>query len=66
MPFRLKNVPTTIQRLKNYVLRDYINKICLVYLDDIIILGTNEQEHMINIRKLFKKLKEHNLKIELD
>lgn len=43
MPFGLKNAPATFQM--NYVLRDYINKICLVYLDDVNILGTSLQEH---------------------
>ena len=66
MPFGLKNAPATFQRLINFVLRDYINKICLVYLDDIIILGTSLQEHIENIRKVFSKLKEHNLKIQID
>lgn len=66
MPFGLKNAAGTFQKLMNYVLKDYINKICLVYLDDIIILGTSLQEHCENIRKVFSKLKEHNLKIQLD
>lgn len=66
MPFGLKNAPATFQRLMNYVLRDYINKICLVYLDDVIILGTSLQEHCENIRKVFQKLLEYNLKIQLD
>lgn len=66
MPFGLKNAPATFQRLINFVLRDYINKICLVYLDDIIILGTSLQEHIENIRKILFKLKEYNLKIQID
>lgn len=66
MPFGLKNAPATFQRLMNFILRDYINKICLVYLDDIIILGTSLQEHCENIRKIFARLKQHNLKIQLD
>ena len=55
MPFRLKNAPATFQRAMNYVLRDEINKSCLVYLDDIIIFGTSLQEHLGNVRKVFKK-----------
>lgn len=45
----------------NYVLKRYINKISLVYLDDIII-----QEHYENIRKILARLKQYNLKIQLD
>lgn len=66
MPFGLKNTPATFQRLVNSVLREYINKICLAYLDDIIILGTSLHEHIQNIRKVFSKLKQHNLKLQLD
>src|SRR5436190_4917647 len=66
MPFGLKNAPSTFQRLMNFVLKDFINKICFVYLDDIIILGTSLEEHLENIQKIFSKLREANLKIQLD
>jgi len=33
MPFELKNAPATLQRCMNFVLKDLINKHCLVYLD---------------------------------
>lgn len=66
MPFGLKNAPATFQRLMNEVLRDYINKICVVYLDDILIFSTSLEEHIQSIRKIFKKLSEHNLKVQFD
>lgn len=66
MPFGLKTAPATFQRLMNNVLGDYINKICLVYLDDIIIFSTSLQEHLESITKIFQRLKEVNLKIQLD
>lgn len=66
MPFGLKNAPATFQRLINLVLREYINKICVVYLDDILIFSTSFQEHIINIGKVFEKLREANLKIQIN
>lgn len=66
MPFGLKNAPATFQRLINRVLRDFINKICVVYLDDILIFSTSFEEHISNINSIFKKLREANLKIQIN
>lgn len=66
MPFGLKNAPATFQRLMNEVLREYISKICVVYMDDILIFSTSLQEHIVNIRKIFNKLSEHNLKVQFN
>lgn len=66
MPFGLKNAPATFQRLINEILREYINKICVVYLDDILIFSTTLEEHLNSLEKIFKKLTEHNLKIQAD
>lgn len=48
------------------VLKDLIGTVCLVYLDDIIVYSTSLQEHMLNLRKVFERLRESNLKIQLD
>lgn len=66
MPFGLKTAPATFQRLINHVLREYINKICVVYLDDILIFSTSFQEHIESIRKIFNTLRASNLKIQFD
>lgn len=66
MPFGLKNAPATFQRMMNYVLRDYINKICVVYLDDILIFSTSIQEHIDSIYKIFERLRKYNLKLQID
>src|SRR5436189_3800851 len=66
MPFGLKNAPSTFQRLMNHVLREYIGNICLVYLDDIIILGNSLEEHLENIRKIFQTLRQANLKVQIN
>lgn len=66
MPFGLKNAPATFQRMMNEILREFIGKICYVYLDDIIIFSTSLQEHISAIEKIFKRLREVNLKVQLD
>lgn len=66
MPFGLKNAPSTFQRLINSVLRKHINKICIVYMDDILIFSSGVQEHCNNIRTIFKALRAANLKIQVN
>lgn len=52
MPFGLKNAPPTFQKIMNETLRDFINKTCVVYLDDILIFSTSLQEHVKSIRDI--------------
>lgn len=66
MPFGLRNAPATFQRTMDNVLRGLINVNCLVYLDDIIIFSTSLTEHLANIRKVFNRLRQFNLKLQLD
>jgi hypothetical protein len=66
MPMGLKNSPSTFQRVMDNVLRDLQNTVCLVYLDDIIVFSTSLQEHIVNLEKVFKRLRESNFKIQMD
>lgn len=66
MPFGLKNAPACFARVINEVLKGLINKICLVYLDDIIILGKDFEEHLKNIQTVFQRLREHNFRVQMD
>ncbi|GBL77859.1 Retrovirus-related Pol polyprotein from transposon 297, partial [Araneus ventricosus] len=63
MPFGLCNAPATFERLMETVLRGLTSEACLVYLDDIIIVGRTFQEHLNNIRKVFQRLQKANLKL---
>lgn len=66
MPMGLKNSPSTFQRVMDNILRGLQNQICLVYLDDIIVFSTSLQEHIINLEKVFQRLRESNFKIQMD
>ncbi|GBN32419.1 Retrovirus-related Pol polyprotein from transposon 297 [Araneus ventricosus] len=63
MPFGLCNTPATLDRLMETVFRGLTSEACLVYLDDIIIVGRTFEEHLNNIRKVFKRLQKANLKL---
>ena len=49
MPFGLCNAPATFQRLMNRVLSGLKWSSCLVYFDDIIVLGTSFADHLSNV-----------------
>lgn len=66
MPFGLRNAPATFQRLMNQVLKEYIGKICIVYLDDILIFSTSVDKHLESLTKILARLKETNLKVQLN
>jgi hypothetical protein len=66
MPFGLKSAPSTFQRMMNNVLSELIGNRCLVYMDDILIIGETLKEHNSKLRDVFQKLREYNLKIEPD
>src|ERR1043165_7974814 len=65
MPFGLTNAPATFQRLMDKILRPYINKFVVVYLDDITIYSKTFQEHLDHVQQVMNVLKEANLKLNL-
>jgi len=49
----------------NNLLEDLIYKDCLVYLDDITVYSTSLEEHILSLKKVFEKLRDVNLKLQL-
>ena len=43
------------------VLAGLIYRIFELYIDDVLIHGTTESEFLINLRKVFERLREHNV-----
>lgn len=55
MPFGLCNAPATFQRLMETVLAGLARDTCIVYLDDILVMGATLEEHLQNLTKHCKK-----------
>ena len=64
MPFGLCNAPATFQRLMDLVLAGLQWRECLVYLDDVIILGRDFEEHLNNIRSVLQRLRDAGLRLK--
>jgi hypothetical protein len=47
MPFGLTNAPVSFQRWMNEVLSDYLDMLCIAYLDDILIYSDSLEEHQL-------------------
>ena len=57
MPFGLKNVGTTYQRAMVTLFHDMMHKEIEVYVDDMIAKSQGEDDHVINLKKLFERLR---------
>ena len=65
MPFELTNAPSTFMQLMNEVLEKFLEKIVIVYLDDILIFSKTLDENLLHIRSVLQRLREEKLLINL-
>jgi hypothetical protein len=66
-PFGLANALSTFQRYINWVLRDYLDNFCSVYIDDILIYSEGSKSyHQDLVRKVLQRLRDAGLQIDIN
>ena len=61
MPFGLTNAPATFMTLMDSVLRPYLGKFVIVFLDNILIYSASKEDHFKHLTKVFNLLRSYKL-----
>ena len=61
MPLGVTNTPIQLMNTMNQLLGEYLDKLVLVFLDNVLIYSANPQDHARHLRKVLVKLWEHKL-----
>ena len=64
MSFGNCNGPPTLQRLMEPVLVGLSQSQCMVYFDDVMVIGRNYTKHLENLREVFDKFHQPNFKLK--
>ncbi|KAJ9507426.1 hypothetical protein QJQ45_006396 [Haematococcus lacustris] len=63
--FGLTNAPATFQRVMNEAFAEVINDCALVYLDDILVMSENTEQHLVHLRRVFDLLRRNKFYAKL-
>jgi len=66
MSFGLSNAPTTFMRLMNKMLRPFIGKFVVVYINDILVYTHDETSHVEHLSQVFQVLRQQKLYAKLE
>ena len=63
MPFGLKNVGSTYQRMMTRMFEPKLGKSIEIYIDDMVVKGKVMSEHVGDLRNIFEILRKHKLRL---
>ena len=66
MPFSLKIIGATYERLVNMIFKDLIGRSIEVHIDDMIIKSLKAEDHANDLRQVFEVLFKHKIKLNLE
>jgi len=61
MPFGLTNAPATCQALVNNILREFLDRTVIAYLDDMLIYSETKEEHVKHVQDVLERLSQAGL-----
>jgi hypothetical protein len=64
LPFGICLGPACYQRMMNTILKDYIGKFCVIFLDDVLCFSKNMEEHKDHLRLIFEACDRWNLRLK--
>ena len=63
IPFGLKNAGAIYQRTMTLIFGDMLHKQVKDYVDDLVVKVKNPFEHLLHLRQVFERCREHNLRM---
>ena len=64
LPFEIASAPAIFQKAMDAILQGLPHVIC--YLDDILVTGTTDQEHLENLEEVLSRLEQHGIHLKQD
>jgi len=62
LPFGIASAPAIFQRVMDTILQDIPGAMC--YIDDIIVTGKDEEDHLRNLAKVCERLEQHGIQLK--
>jgi hypothetical protein len=66
MPMGLTNTPATFQDMIHHILKDLLDKVIIVYINDILMYAQTEEKHDIFVKKVLTMLAKNKFVISLE
>ena len=62
VPFGIAPAPAVFQKMMDTILQGMTKVIC--YIDDVLVTGSNDQEHLANLAEVLKRMKHHDIRLK--